>query len=89
MLDWNQASISVDERQLMQVPEILRSVTGPEVFSMRQQTQVVWEQYLSSVEKIVMTTIHIVRERVHPHLARSSHTWNSSPGALWSDDTHR
>ena len=43
------------------MPELLHSVPGPEVFSRRQQTQVVWDQYLSSVEKIVLTTLTIIQ----------------------------
>ena len=31
VLDWSAASLSMDERQLMQVPELLHSVPGPEV----------------------------------------------------------
>ena len=46
-----------------QVPEILRSIPAGKVFRMRQQTQVLWERYLSSVEKIVMTTLE-VREAI-------------------------
>ena len=89
VLDWSAASLAVDERLLLQVPELLRAVSGPAVFSRRQQTQVVWEQYLASVEKIVLTTLHILRDRVHPHLARQASTWNSRPGALWTDEAPR
>jgi hypothetical protein len=44
---------------LFQVPEILRSIPSGRVFRMRRQTQVLWERYLSSVEKIVMTTLEV------------------------------
>lgn len=46
---------------IFKVPEMLHSVPGPEVFRRRQQTQVVWDQYLSSVEKIVLTTLTIIQ----------------------------
>ena len=85
VIDWSSASFSIDERQLLQVPEILHAVSGPEVFSRRQQTQVVWENYLSSVEKIVLTSLNILQDRVHPQLARDASVWNSRPGALWTD----
>ena len=32
-----------------------------QVFRRRQQTQVVWDQYLSSVEKIVLTALTIIQ----------------------------
>jgi len=89
VLDWDAASISVDERQLLQVPEILHGLSRPRIFAMRQQTQVLWDRYLSSVQKIVETTLEIMFERVHPPLARDSRIWNSNPGALWTDISQR
>ena len=44
----------------MQVPEMLRSVSQAKIFEMRQQTQLLWDQYLSSVEKIVLTTLEVI-----------------------------
>jgi glucuronyl/N-acetylglucosaminyl transferase EXT1 len=89
VLDWEAASIAVDERQLLQVPEILHGLSRPRIFAMRQQTQVLWDRYLSSVQKIVDTTLEIMFERVHPTLAKDSRMWNTSPGALWTDISHR
>jgi len=89
VIDWSSASLSLDERMLLQVPEMLHTVSGPEVFSRRQQTQVIWDNYLSSVEKIVLTSLLIIQERVHPQLARHASVWNSRPGALWTDSSDR
>jgi len=89
VIDWDSASISVDERQLLQVPEILHSLSKPKIFAMRQQTQVLWDRYLSSVQKIVETTLEIVFERVNPILAKDGLLWNSQPGALWTDISDR
>ena len=89
VIDWSEASLSIDERLLMQVPEILHSAHAPEVFSRRQETQVIWDNYLSSVEKIVQTSLVIIQERVHPHLVKQARVWNSRPGALWSDVSFR
>merc|ERR1719153_257359 len=84
VLDWTQAAVILDERQLLQVSEVLHSLSRPQVFAMRQQTQVLWDRYLSSVQKIVETTLEIVLQRVYPHLATSPYTWNTHPGALLS-----
>lgn len=89
VVDWEAASIAVDERQLLQVPEILHGLSRPRIFAMRQQTQVLWDRYLSSVQKIVDTTLEIMFERVHPTLARNSRIWNNNPGALWTDISER
>lgn len=80
VIDWRTATIQPDERLLLQVPEILHSLTASQVFRMKQQTQVFWDRYLSSVDKIVSTTLEIVRQRVAPHTAVETAVWNSHPG---------
>ena len=61
VIDWSEATLEADERLLLQVPEILNSVPAARVFAMRQQTQIFYDRYLSSVEKIVDTTIEVRR----------------------------
>ncbi|CAL1268956.1 unnamed protein product [Larinioides sclopetarius] len=82
VLHWDTATIWADERLLLQVPEMIRSIPPTKVHSYRQQTQVLWNNYFSSVEKIVSTTFEIIRERVRIPAQRSSYVWNSHPGAL-------
>jgi len=84
VIDWSQAVFQADERLLMQVPEMLRSVSQAKIFEMRQQTQLLWDQYLSSVEKIVLTTLEIIKERIYQGTCvREGVHWNSHPGALF------
>ena len=62
MLFWTKINLFIfqaDERLLLQVPDLLYSVPPSKVFSMRQQTQILWDRYLSSVEKIVHTTFEV------------------------------
>ncbi|XP_054268099.1 exostosin-1 [Macrosteles quadrilineatus] len=82
VIDWGKAAIWADERLLLQVPEIVRSISATKVFALRQQTQILWEQYFSSIEKIVFTTLEIIRERLPQQKVRDGVVWNNSPGAL-------
>nr|CAD7569538.1 unnamed protein product [Timema californicum] len=66
----------------MQVPDIVRSIGASKVLALRQQTQVLWERYFSSIEKIVFTTLEIIRERLPKEPSRDSLVWNTGPGAL-------
>ncbi|KAG6457742.1 hypothetical protein O3G_MSEX010462 [Manduca sexta] len=84
-IDWKRAVIWADERLLLQVPELVRSVPPERILALRQQTQFLWEQYFSSIEKIVFTTIEILAERILFHKSstrREALIWNASPGAL-------
>jgi glucuronyl/N-acetylglucosaminyl transferase EXT1 len=81
-IDWKQAAIWGDERLLLQVVDIVRSISPSKIMAMRQQTQILWERYFSSIEKIVFTTFEIIRERLPDYPVRNGLIWNSSPGAL-------
>ncbi|XP_063616652.1 exostosin-1 isoform X1 [Cydia splendana] len=90
-IDWRRAVIWADERLLLQVPELVRSVSPERILAMRQQTQLLWEQYFSSIEKIAFTTIEIIFERVlmvRRSRQREALVWNSWPGALGSPATY-
>uniref|UniRef100_A0AAY4EQC4 Uncharacterized protein n=1 Tax=Denticeps clupeoides TaxID=299321 RepID=A0AAY4EQC4_9TELE len=84
VIDWNTAAIIGDERLLLQIPSTVRSIHQDKILSLRQQTQFLWEAYFSSVEKIVLTTLEIIQDRVSRHKSRSTLMWNSHPGALFT-----
>ncbi|XP_015118198.1 exostosin-1 isoform X3 [Diachasma alloeum] len=81
-IDWTQAVIFADERLLLQIPDILRSVSNSQILQLRQQTQFLWERYFSSIEKIIFTVFENVRERLPWEGSREKLTWNTYPGAL-------
>uniref|UniRef100_A0A3P9M2K1 Exostosin glycosyltransferase 1b n=1 Tax=Oryzias latipes TaxID=8090 RepID=A0A3P9M2K1_ORYLA len=84
IIDWNRATVIGDERLLLQIPTTVRSIHPDKILSLRQQTQFLWEAYFSSVEKIVLTTLEIIQDRVLEHGSRSSLMWNSHPGGLFA-----
>jgi glucuronyl/N-acetylglucosaminyl transferase EXT1 len=84
-IDWKQAAVWADERLLLQVVDIVRSISPKQILALRQQTQILWERYFSSIEKIVFTTFEIIRERLPDYPMRNGLIWNTSPGALLSD----
>ncbi|KAK0066105.1 exostosin-1, partial [Biomphalaria pfeifferi] len=90
VIDWNKLVVWADERLLLQVPAVVHSITESSILAMRQQCQLVWESYFSSVDKIINTVIEVVKNRIQNHLVRPSYHWNTVPGAHvvlpeWSD----
>lgn len=59
VIDWNKAVVWADERLLLQVPNTIRSISEYKIMQLRQQTQVLWDKYFSSIEKIVFTTLEV------------------------------
>ncbi|XP_022901231.1 exostosin-1 [Onthophagus taurus] len=82
VIDWSKAAIWADERLLLQVPNMVRSIPPKKIMKLRQQTQILWDRYFSSIEKIVFTTLEIIRERLPKTIPRDGVTWNNFPGAL-------
>lgn len=82
IIQWNKASVWADERLLLQVPDVVRSIQPTQILALRQQTQILWDQYFSSVEKIVSVTLEVIRSRIQRHTSATSFVWNSHPGAL-------
>ncbi|XP_014329726.1 exostosin-1c isoform X1 [Xiphophorus maculatus] len=82
VIQWNQAVIEGDERLLLQVPSTVRAVPNKRVLQLRQRTQMLWDAYFSSVDKIVLTTLEIIKDRVFSHVSRNRYMWNSLPGGL-------
>nr|BAB87180.1 XEXT1 [Xenopus laevis] len=84
VIDWNQAAVIGDERLLLQIPSTIRSIHQDKILALRQQTQFLWEAYFSSVEKIVLTTLEIIQDRIFKHISRNSLMWNKHPGGLFA-----
>lgn len=81
VIEWGSVVVWGDERLLLQVPTLVRSIRQPQILQMRQQTQFLWEAYFSSVEKIVAASMELLQDRISRHLARPLSVWNNSPGA--------
>lgn len=43
----------------LKMPHILRNIPHDKILSLRVQTQLYWEQYLSSIEKVIYTTLEV------------------------------
>ncbi|XP_077600008.1 exostosin-1 isoform X2 [Stigmatopora nigra] len=84
VIDWRKAAVLGDERLLLQVPSMTRWLSGDQILLLRQQSHFLWDAYFSSVAKIVLTTLEIIRDRVDWTVSRNRLMWNSLPGALYA-----
>ncbi|NXK51975.1 EXT1C protein, partial [Chauna torquata] len=81
-IDWGKAAVVGNERLLLQIPSAVRCIHPERVLAFQQQTQFLWDAYFSSVDKIVHTTLEIIKDRLLPHRSRSRFLWNALPGGL-------
>ncbi|NXW44098.1 EXT1C protein, partial [Nyctiprogne leucopyga] len=82
VIDWGKAAVVGNERLLLQIPSAVRCIPAQRVLAFQQQTQFLWDAYFSSVDKIVHTTLEIIKDRLLPHRSRSRFLWNTLPGGL-------
>uniref|UniRef100_A0A4W3JG31 N-acetylglucosaminyl-proteoglycan 4-beta-glucuronosyltransferase n=1 Tax=Callorhinchus milii TaxID=7868 RepID=A0A4W3JG31_CALMI len=73
IIDWSKAAIIGDERLLLQIPSITRSIDHDKILALKQQTQFLWDAYFSS----------IIHDRIYSHIARNTFIWNKPPGGLY------
>ena len=84
VIDWSSIVIDGDERLLLNLPEILRSISWRKISRMRSAGLRIYDKYFSSIEKIILTTIKILEQRIQSQLSLNSFIWNvASPSALW------
>ncbi|XP_065713487.1 exostosin-like 1 isoform X3 [Patagioenas fasciata] len=81
-IDWGKAVVVGNEKLLLQIPSVVRCIHPERVLAFQQQTQLLWDAYFSSVDKIVHTTLEIIKDRLLPHRSRSRFLWNVLPGGL-------
>ncbi|XP_061453132.1 exostosin-like 1 isoform X1 [Rhineura floridana] len=82
VIDWSKSAIVGDERLLLQIPSTVRCLHSDKILAFQQQTQFLWEAYFSSVEKIVQTTLEIIKDRIFHQESRPRFFWNALPGGL-------
>ncbi|NWR57152.1 EXT1C protein, partial [Bucorvus abyssinicus] len=81
-IDWGKAAVVGNEKLLLQIPSAVRCIHPERVLAFQQQTQFLWDAYFSSVDKIVHTTLEIIKDRLLPQRSRSRFLWNTLPGGL-------
>jgi type II secretory pathway component PulF len=70
------AAVFVSEDDLGNLIEILTSVSDDQIAELQRQGSWLYEQYLSSIKAITLTTLDILNDRVFPQSARTYQDWN-------------
>ncbi|XP_058128244.1 exostosin-2 isoform X2 [Anopheles ziemanni] len=79
VLDWELLSLRIYESALHTVVPVLRSVSAQRVHEMQAQVRLVYERYFSSLERIVLTALDQLNDRIFPHRSRTYLHWNVAP----------
>lgn len=75
-VDWNRIALFVPEENIKSILKIVHSVSKERRGELYWQLRWVYERYFSSIEKITLTTLEILNEKVFPLAARMYEDWN-------------
>ncbi|XP_055602895.1 exostosin-2 [Uranotaenia lowii] len=76
ILDWDLASIRIYENNLHSVMAALKSVSPQRIQELRAHGAYFYDRYFSSLEKIVLTALDELNDRIFPHLSKTYQHWN-------------
>ncbi|VDD89661.1 unnamed protein product [Enterobius vermicularis] len=87
VIDWSQAAIIAHEDSVLTITDILNAIPMQRVLHMKQQARGLYQRYLSSVEKIVTTSIKIVEERINKQKGLPPRQWNTETYNILAQNT--
>lgn len=67
---------------------VLKKVSQQRITELQEQGAWLYEKYFKSMQKITVTTLEILADRVFPHLARNYIFWNVPPHKESINYTH-
>ncbi|XP_012279069.1 exostosin-2 [Orussus abietinus] len=76
VIEWTKAAVFIPEVDILSVVTVLKKISPKRVTEFREQGTWLYERYFKTIEKITLTTLEILADRVFPHLARDYIYWN-------------
>ncbi|XP_050348603.1 exostosin-2 [Nymphalis io] len=75
-VDWNKIALFVPEENIKNMLKIVHSVSKERRGELYWQLRWVYDRYFSSIERITLTMLEIINEKVFPLAARMYEDWN-------------
>lgn len=75
-IDWNRIAIFIPENNINNLLKVVQSISKERRGELYWQLRWIYERYFSSIEKITLTTLEIINEKVFPLSTRMYEEWN-------------
>ena len=79
VIDWKRAAVFIMENYLHTLMDVLGKISPKRIRQMRETIRFLYNSYFSSIDKIALTTLDIIQDRVYPHWSRIYDDWNLKP----------
>lgn len=70
------------ESHLNTLMDVINEISDKKIIEMRKSVMFVYKKYFSSMEKIAISTLDIIQDRVYPHRARTYDNLNFLPSEV-------
>ncbi|CAB3371155.1 Hypothetical predicted protein [Cloeon dipterum] len=84
VIDWKRVAIFLPESDLSSIFSKVESISPQRRRELHDQGRWIYEQYLSSLAKIGLTTLAIIEDRIFTHNTRNYYDWNMAPSHMAS-----
>ena len=64
VVDWRKAAVIIPAARLPELHFLMRSFTDADLFTLRRQGNLIWRTYLATPAHALITTLHVIRERL-------------------------
>lgn len=71
IIDWSKSVMQFDEESILLVPDMLRDISSQSISKMRDNLSEVYAEYFSTTERIIVTTLDILEQRLKRHIAQN------------------
>ncbi|KAL3277943.1 hypothetical protein HHI36_013284 [Cryptolaemus montrouzieri] len=76
VIDWKRAAFFVMEDYLNTLVNVLKKTSDKRIIKMRENIKFLYDSYFSSMEKIALTTLDIMQDRIYSHWSKMYDDWN-------------
>ncbi|XP_049285330.1 exostosin-2 [Anopheles funestus] len=81
LLDWELLAVRLHETNLHTIVPVLRAISAERIAEMQSQIRAVYQRYFATLDRIVLTVLEQLNDRIFPHRSRSYLHWNVGPEA--------
>ncbi|CAG9769155.1 unnamed protein product [Ceutorhynchus assimilis] len=82
VIDWRRVAIFIMESHLNTLLDVINDISEKKIVQMRKSVMFIYNTYFSSMEKIAISTLDIIQDRVYPHQARIYDELNLLPSEV-------
>nr|CAG4642322.1 EOG090X01LY [Evadne anonyx] len=79
VIDWKRAAVKISEDDLAHVMDIVTNISEDRAADLRRNGRFIYAKYFASMEKIALTALSIINERIFPSQRLSYAEWNDPP----------